>query len=151
MRAVRSSGGHILVQDEATSVVFGMPRAAVEAGLADAVLPLAAIAPHLVCTACRLGRAEMVRILVAEDSPTQAARLVTALEEHGFSVVGAVDGEQALKLFAASRFDIVISDVVMPGMSGYELCRAIKADRVHANVPVICSPAERADGRDPRP
>ncbi len=55
LRAVRNGGGHILVQDEATSVVFGMPRAAVAAGLADAVLPLAAIAPYLVCRACRQG------------------------------------------------------------------------------------------------
>ena len=46
-RAVREAGGRIVAQDEATSVVFGMPRAAIEAGLADLVLPLPAIASHL--------------------------------------------------------------------------------------------------------
>ena len=47
LRSVRRAGGTVLVQDEATSVVFGMPRAAIEAGLADAVLPLPEIAPRL--------------------------------------------------------------------------------------------------------
>ena len=52
-RAVRTVGGCVLVQDEATSVVFGMPRAAVEAGLANEVLPLTAIAPRLAGLVCR--------------------------------------------------------------------------------------------------
>jgi two-component system, chemotaxis family, protein-glutamate methylesterase/glutaminase len=47
LRSVRRAGGIVLAQDEATSVVFGMPRAAIEAGLADAVLPLPEIAPRL--------------------------------------------------------------------------------------------------------
>ena len=47
LRELRQSGGRVLAQDEATSVVFGMPGVAVAAGLADAVLPLEAIAPHL--------------------------------------------------------------------------------------------------------
>jgi two-component system chemotaxis response regulator CheB len=47
LRAVRQAGGRILAQDEASSVVFGMPGAAVDACLVDAVLPLAAIAAQL--------------------------------------------------------------------------------------------------------
>jgi signal transduction histidine kinase len=77
------------------------------------------------------------RILVAEDSPTQAARLVHALEERGFDVSSASDGGRALELFANDNFDVVISDVMMPGMTGYELCRAIKRDRTKASVPVV--------------
>lgn len=53
LRKVRDAGGRVFVQDEATSVVFGMPRAAIEAGLAGAVLPLPAIAPRLVKMACQ--------------------------------------------------------------------------------------------------
>ncbi|HUB98075.1 MAG TPA: response regulator [Stellaceae bacterium] len=79
----------------------------------------------------------MARILVAEDSPTQAARLVFALEERGFEVRSARDGEQALQLYAADSFDVVISDVMMPGLTGYELCRAIKSNDVKAPVPVV--------------
>jgi two-component system chemotaxis response regulator CheB len=55
LRTVRNGGGRIFVQDEASSVVFGMPRAALEAGLADGVLPLAAIAPHLIRVTCGQG------------------------------------------------------------------------------------------------
>ena len=51
LRTVRSAGGTVLVQDEATSAVFGMPRAAIEAGLADAILPLPQIAPRLAALA----------------------------------------------------------------------------------------------------
>ena len=80
---------------------------------------------------------EMARILIAEDSPTQAARLVHALEARGFAVAGGSDGEQALALFADGDFDLVISDVMMPGMTGYELCRAIKHHRDKPAVPVI--------------
>jgi len=47
LRAVRNAGGHVIAQDETTSVVFGMPRAAISAGLANVVLPLPAIAEHL--------------------------------------------------------------------------------------------------------
>jgi two-component system chemotaxis response regulator CheB len=48
LRAVRQAGGPIIAQDEKSSVIFGMPGAAVAAGLADLVLPLDAIAPRLV-------------------------------------------------------------------------------------------------------
>jgi signal transduction histidine kinase len=76
-------------------------------------------------------------VLIAEDSPTQAARLMAALEDQGFEVVCASEGAKALKLFSAGDFDLVLSDVVMPGMTGYELCRAIKNDRDKAHVPVV--------------
>ncbi|HUK58651.1 MAG TPA: response regulator [Stellaceae bacterium] len=79
----------------------------------------------------------MTHILVAEDSPTQAARLEAVLEGAGFGVRVAPDAERALELFRANTFDLVISDVVMPGMSGYELCRSIKAESRARNVPVI--------------
>src|SRR5579885_425088 len=79
----------------------------------------------------------MARILVAEDSPTQAARLCYALEARGFEVVHAPDGERALERFGREAFDIVISDVMMPGMSGYDLCRAIKGDPARPGVAVV--------------
>ena len=79
----------------------------------------------------------MTRILVAEDSPTQAVRLVAALEDRGFEVESASDGKAALDLYGAGAFDLVLSDVVMPGLSGYELCHAIKSDRSNAQIPVV--------------
>ncbi|WP_439814664.1 response regulator [Zavarzinia sp. CC-PAN008] len=77
------------------------------------------------------------RVLIAEDSPTQAAQLTFYLESNGIEVIAARDGEEGLALAASSRPDLVISDIVMPGMDGYALCRAIKRTAGLADVPVI--------------
>src|ERR1051325_5715625 len=77
------------------------------------------------------------RILIAEDSPTQAQRLVHILEQHGFSVTSAPNGRLALEAARRSKPMLVISDVIMPEMDGYELCRQVKADPSLSDVPVI--------------
>jgi PAS domain S-box-containing protein len=79
----------------------------------------------------------MVRILIVEDSPTQAERLRLILEGEGFQVDGAVNAEDGLSLAQRTKFDIVISDVVMPGQSGYDLCRNIKRSGKSKVAPVI--------------
>lgn len=71
---------------------------------------------------------EVPTILIAEDSPTQAERLRWLLEDHGFDVIAARDGEQAIEMAKEARPAIIVSDVVMPKVNGYDLCRAIKAD-----------------------
>jgi PAS domain S-box-containing protein len=71
----------------------------------------------------------MQRILIVEDSPTQAAQLRAIVENAGLEVVLAPDAESALALLDQHAVDLVISDIVMPGMSGYELCNTIKATR----------------------
>jgi two-component system cell cycle sensor histidine kinase/response regulator CckA len=77
------------------------------------------------------------RILVVEDSATQAHRLRLILEAEGYEVEVAPDGEQGFVLLDAPPFDLVISDILMPGLSGYELCRKIKDDPGKRTVPVI--------------
>jgi PAS domain S-box-containing protein len=79
----------------------------------------------------------MAKILIVEDSATQAEMLAAILEEDGHLVTKAVDAEKALAVCAAGEFDAVISDIVMPGMSGYELCRRLKGDEASAHVPVM--------------
>jgi two-component system sensor histidine kinase/response regulator len=81
--------------------------------------------------------AERAAVLLVEDSPTQAMTTRAALEAGGFAVDVAVDGEKALVSFASSPRELVISDVVMPGMDGYELCRRLKATGAGRHVPVI--------------
>lgn len=76
-------------------------------------------------------------ILVVEDSPTQAERLKHTLEERGYSVTVTTNGRQALAAAKARRPTLIISDIVMPEMDGYELCRQIKSDPALARVPVI--------------
>jgi signal transduction histidine kinase len=78
----------------------------------------------------------MSNILIVEDSPTQAERLASVLESRGHAVVVATSSEAALDLWPGSSFDLVISDVVMPGVSGYELCKKIKASP-ESTVPVM--------------
>lgn len=81
---------------------------------------------------------DTVEILVVEDSPTQAqhlARLLTS--EPGWKVRIAGDGSAALAEVARRRPHLVISDIAMPGMDGFTLCRTLKEDPVYANLPVV--------------
>ncbi len=80
---------------------------------------------------------EAIEILVVEDSPTQAERLKWILENAGYRASVASDGEQALAAVRQQKPTIVVSDIVMPGMDGYELCRHIKDDEDLKDVPVI--------------
>jgi two-component system, cell cycle sensor histidine kinase and response regulator CckA len=79
----------------------------------------------------------MTQILVVEDSPTQAVELQLLLESAGFHVDVARDGKAGLERCRASNVDVVLSDVVMPGMDGYELCKLIKTDPKTTLVPVM--------------
>lgn len=78
-----------------------------------------------------------VRILVAEDSPTQAEQLKFLLERRGYSVTLASNGQECLDLARKSPPTLIISDVVMPVMDGYELAFRVKQDEVLRRVPVI--------------
>ena len=77
------------------------------------------------------------RVLVVEDSPTQATKLQAILEDAGLEVVLAGASEQALTMLEALAIDLVICDIVMPGMSGYDLCRHIKSSPAHSSLPVV--------------
>jgi two-component system, sensor histidine kinase and response regulator len=68
------------------------------------------------------------RILVVDDSPTQLEAARAVLEMRGYDVIAARSGEEALEAARTHDVDLVLSDVVMPGMSGYELCAAIRRD-----------------------
>ncbi len=78
-----------------------------------------------------------VRILIAEDSRTQAEQLRFLLEQHGYQVTVTADGKQALQAAMVQKPNLVISDIMMPEMDGYELCKAIKADEMLKDTPVI--------------
>ncbi len=78
-----------------------------------------------------------VLILIVEDSPTQAERLRHILEQNGTEVRMAGNGKEALVEIRRERPRIVITDVVMPEMDGYELCGQIKRDPNLKDIPVI--------------
>lgn len=78
-----------------------------------------------------------VNILIAEDSPTQAQRLRHILEKQGYTVARAENGRLALDAVLRSKPTLIISDVVMPEMDGYEFCRRVKANPAIRDIPVI--------------
>lgn len=83
------------------------------------------------------GRRRANQILVAEDSPTQAERVRYLLEEHGYTVATAPNGRRALEAARQHKPALIVSDVMMPEMTGFELCREIKRDAELKDVPVI--------------
>jgi signal transduction histidine kinase len=78
-----------------------------------------------------------VKVVVAEDSPTQALRLRHLLEKRGYDVRTCGDGLAALEAVRQAPPTLVISDVVMPRMDGYELSRRVKDDPALAAIPVM--------------
>ncbi|QDZ39529.1 response regulator [Euhalothece natronophila Z-M001] len=84
----------------------------------------------------------MTTVLVVEDSATQRQMISDLLKESGLnaSVVSVADGVEALEQIKNKCPDIVVLDIVMPRMNGYEVCREIKTDPKTENLPVImCS------------
>lgn len=78
-----------------------------------------------------------IRILIVEDSATQAVNLRRILIAEGYAVTVAVDGEEGLLKARAIKPALVISDIQMPRMDGFELCRQVKTDANLKGVPVI--------------
>ena len=76
-------------------------------------------------------------ILIVEDSPTQAAQLEEILRVHGYTTRTAPDGLKALEAVRLRRPALVVSDVMMPVMDGFEFCRAVKLDHELRDIPVI--------------
>jgi DNA-binding NarL/FixJ family response regulator len=79
----------------------------------------------------------MKKILIVDDDMTLRAALTRYLEERGFSVRTASSGADALNLFQQDPPDLVVSDVMMPGMNGFEFCSELRASRTGQLVPFI--------------
>jgi PAS domain S-box-containing protein len=76
-------------------------------------------------------------ILIVEDSSTQAMQLKYILEQSGFHVTVAVDGEEAIEVLNRFKPKIVISDIVMPKLDGFQLCKKIRENDNYCDIPVI--------------
>ena len=79
----------------------------------------------------------MKNILVVDDSPTELHLLREMLAKNGFTVATANSGEEAIEKLKTQRPDLVLMDVVMPGMSGFEATRSISKNPATASIPVI--------------
>jgi DNA-binding response OmpR family regulator len=84
-----------------------------------------------------LEKEKTATLLIVEDSPTQLLILKNLLEKNGYNVERAVDGKDALSHARNGKPDLIISDIFMPKMDGYELCQALKQDSLLSSIPVI--------------
>jgi CheY-like chemotaxis protein len=78
-----------------------------------------------------------VRILIAEDDPGMRELIADLVRNLGYDTVEVPDGAAALTAVAAALPDLIISDLVMPGLGGFEVCRRLKADPATRLIPVI--------------
>jgi two-component system, chemotaxis family, response regulator PixH len=82
----------------------------------------------------------MATILIVEDTLTQAELISSALRQGGYTTISATSSEDAKTLIGQQKPDAIVLDVVLPGESGFELCRELKDNPSTAQIPVvICS------------
>jgi two-component system alkaline phosphatase synthesis response regulator PhoP len=77
------------------------------------------------------------RVLLAEDDRFLRRAAESRLRQNGFTVLPAVDGEEALKVARAERPDLILLDLIMPKLQGFEVLKALKEDPATAPIPVI--------------
>lgn len=79
----------------------------------------------------------MAKILIVDDEPSLRFLIFSALEDEGYELLEAADGLQAYDLVLKEKPDLIILDVMMPGLTGYELCSRIKQDPATSDIIVI--------------
>ncbi len=89
---------------------------------------------------------ESPTVLVVEDDPVILRLLEVNFELEGFTVVLAHDGEEGIAAAQSERPDIIVSDIMMPKVSGIELVEALKADQTTAGIPIILLSAKAQTG-----
>lgn len=127
------------VRNIAGATVLGTGKAAPILNIPDLMKSAvkAASAPVRAVVAAEETKAKRKSILIAEDSITARTLLKNILETAGFNVKTAVDGIDAFTALKAEDFDLVLSDVDMPRMSGFELTGKIRSDKKFADLPVV--------------
>ena len=91
------------------------------------------------------------RILVVDDNETNRDILMTRLEKHGYELLQAADGEEALASVAQHQPDLILLDVKMPKLDGIEVCRRLKSDPSLPFMPIILVTARAAPARTSSP
>ena len=79
----------------------------------------------------------MAKILLIEDSPTDTAVLTQVLERNGHQVVACISAEEGIETAKRERPDLVLMDVVLPGMNGFQATRALTRDADTSHIPVL--------------
>ena len=79
----------------------------------------------------------MAKVLIVDDSPTETHKLTSMLEKHGHSVSCAANGEEGVEKARRELPDVVLMDVVMPGLNGFQATRQLSRNQETASIPVI--------------
>ncbi len=79
----------------------------------------------------------MSRILIVDDSPTESFKISGVLKRHGHEVLAAESGEQALQVARDSKPDLILMDIVMPGLNGFQATRQLTRDPATSAIPVV--------------
>jgi twitching motility two-component system response regulator PilH len=79
----------------------------------------------------------MANILIVDDSPTEIHVLTSMLEKNGYSVSSVNSGEAGVEAAKVEKPDLILMDVVMPGMNGFQAARQISSDAETSNIPII--------------
>ena len=79
----------------------------------------------------------MALVMIVDDSPTEVHVMKTALEKHGFDTVAAADGSECLELAKRVRPDLILMDVVMPGVNGFQATRTLPRDPPTQSIPIV--------------
>jgi len=85
------------------------------------------------------------RILFIEDEPDQILMIALRLKKNGYEVISSMDGEEGLKMAAKEKPDLILVDVVMPGIDGLEVCRRLRKDPATKRIPIISTTAAGMD------
>ena len=79
----------------------------------------------------------MALVLIVDDSPTEQHVLTQVLEKNGFETLVASDGEEAISMAETSQPDLILMDVVMPGMNGFQATRQLSRNPGTSAIPVV--------------
>lgn len=80
---------------------------------------------------------DMAKVLIIEDEQTLANNLADKLRGEGFSVSTSLDGEEGLEKVRSERPDLIVLDIMLPGLDGLSLCRIVRRDATTAHIPII--------------
>jgi DNA-binding response OmpR family regulator len=92
-----------------------------------------------------MGKVSKQRILIIEDNEGFRKSLGSQLQKHGYDVIIAKDGLEGLNEVRKSNPDLVITDIMLPGLDGHKICRMIKFDKNFNHIPVIVLTARDLD------
>ncbi len=91
----------------------------------------------MACVARECHGEEMAKVLIVDDSPTETHKLTTILEKNGHSVLTATSGETGVDVAREQRPDVILMDIVMPGLNGFQATRQLSKDNHTTGIPII--------------